>query len=259
VFQLTKWYLDIVTEQGDALIAYAARVQIGGVPLSYASVLVSRAAAAADHEDAGIRGVEGPSFAGDACAWQNEALGISGRWQRSSPSIERILVTGPEGSVAWTCHMPSARAEARYRDLALTGTGYVECLELSIPPWKLPFRTLRWGRHLSDQHSLVWIEWDDGRTGRWIWLDGHEQPDARLTATGIVGLAGNRELRLRESRDLRNRAVLSSLTRTIPALQRHLEGSLAGMHEHKQVSRSALVAAGHAIDDGWALHEVVTW
>jgi hypothetical protein len=32
------------------------------------------------------------------------------------------------------------------------------------------------------------------------------------------------------------------------------------MQEHKQLSRSSLVdAGGHALDAGWAIHEVVTW
>jgi hypothetical protein len=118
---------------------------------------------------------------------------------------------------------------------------------------------LRWGRHLSDRHALAWIEWDEGSTGRWAWLDGTEQPGARPVTTGIAGLTGDRELRLRDSRDVRNRGVLQGITRMLPALQGYAAGPLAGMREHKQLSRSALFAAGHAIDDGWALHEVVTW
>ena len=39
------------------------------------------------------------------------------------------------------------------------GTGYAERLELSIRPWRLPIRELRWGRFVSEGASMAWIDW----------------------------------------------------------------------------------------------------
>jgi hypothetical protein len=258
VFELTKWYLDIVTDEGDALIAYAARLNIEGLRVSYASTLFSRPAER-DIEKATIRGVTCPVLNSGECAWQSRPLDVEGTWHRESPAIERTLIETPDGSIRWTCHMPRARATFRHRQRALHGRGYVECLTMTVAPWKLPFRTLRWGRHTSDQHSLVWIDWDRGDAGRWIWLDGVEQPGARLADTGVTGLSGGGELHLRDSRDVRDRRVLAGISGVIRALRPHATSPLAGMHEHKQLSSSAITGTGHAMDRGEALHEVVTW
>jgi hypothetical protein len=75
------------------------------------------------------------------------------------PGDSTDLVNGPDGLINWTCHMPRAQATVQFHGEKIAGLGYVESLTLSIPPSKLPFRTLRWGRHLSDRHWLVWIGW----------------------------------------------------------------------------------------------------
>ncbi|HYR06446.1 MAG TPA: hypothetical protein VEQ60_01680, partial [Longimicrobium sp.] len=92
----------------------------------------------------------------------------------------------------------------------------------------------------------------------WIWMDGEEQPAAALVDAAPSRLNGGARLRLSSARDVRDRNVLESLTGLPAAMTRRIAGSLAGLHEHKQVSRSSLVIADHAIDQGWALHEVVT-
>jgi hypothetical protein len=45
-----------------------------------------------------------------------------------------------------------------------------------------------------------------------------------------------------------------------PVLAARVAGRLATMQEHNELSRSSLVdAGGRALDEGWAIHEVVTW
>lgn len=221
MFLLVKWYLDLVTDDGTALWAYSARLRWGALRLSYASVCRSVPGARLD-EAATIRGVVAPRL-------------------------------------DWLCQMPRARATVRWGDSTYVGLGYVESLRLTIPPGRPPFRTLRWGRHLSDRHALVWIEWEGGDPQRWVWLDGSEQRDARLTADGIAALDRGCELRLGSSRDLCDRPVVGSLARFLPAVARRAAGPLGSMREHKQLSRSSLLAPGQAPDLGWAIHEEVTW
>lgn len=257
MFRLLKWYLDVITDQGTVLILYAARVHWGRVRVGYASVLHA-SDVGPPREEGTIRRVEQPRLRGDVLTWQNEPLGICGRWQRDAPPIRRTLARGPDGAIRWTCHMPRARATVQCGDVAISGLGYVESLRLTIPPSKLPFRTLRWGRHVSLQHSLIWIDWAGGDDRRWVWLDGEEQPAATLTDAALSGLTGGGELRLHGAREVRDRQVLGSLTDVAPALTRRIAGGIAGMHEHKQVSRSSIVRGGQALDHGWALHEVVT-
>ena len=256
MFQLTKWYLDLVTDSGDAVIGYAARLTVAGVPLTYASML-SSCRGEANVEHANMRAVTFPSFTGDVCDWRQDAFEVAGRWERRAPPIVRSLLDDGSSAITWSCHMPSAHARLRVGNISLEGLGYVECLEATLPKLALPFRTLHWGRYLSPGHAMVWIQWDDGHDCRFVWLDGALQPDARIIANGITGLSNDRELRLHASRDLQRRAVVPAIGRVLPLLLPHIDASLAQMHEHKLLSRGRMFEAGQHVDEGWVLHEVV--
>ena len=256
MFRLHKWYLDVVTDTGDVLILYAGTVEWGRIAFDYASVLQYRDGVTRDVQS--VRRVAQPRLQADAVTWRSGPLRVEGQWIRDAPEIQRTLVNGPDGLINWTCHMPRAQATVQFHEEKIAGLGYVESLTLTIPPSKLPFRTLRWGRHLSDRHWIVWIGWTGCGDRLWIWMDGEEQPAAALVDGAPSRLDGGARLRLSSARDVRDRNVLESLTGLPAAMTPRIAGSLAGLHEHKQVSRSSLVIADHAIDHGWALHEVVT-
>jgi hypothetical protein len=257
LFHLLKWYLDLVTDQGTVLILYSARIRWGRLRVGYGSLLHADQGMP-EREASTIRRVEQPRLRAGVVTWQSAPLEVRGRWIGDAPPICRTLASGADGAIEWTCHMPRARASVLCGDRELTGLGYVESLDLTIPPSALPFRTLRWGRHVSSDHSVVWIDWIGQNTRRWIWLDGEEQPAATVEDSGIAGLAGEAALRLNGARDVRNRPVLASLTGISPSLLRRVAGGVAGMHEHKWLSRSSIVRAGQPLDRGWTLHEVVT-
>ena len=257
-FLLSKWYLDIVTGDGTVAILYAARLRWGRLSASYASLLHD-VPDGVRRECATIRRVERPRLLGDDLTWQNGRLGVWGTWRRAAPPIRRNLLRTASGAIQWACHMPLARATVRCGDAVLSGLGYVECLRLSLPPGKIPFNTLRWGHHVSDGRSLVWITWTGREQRRWVWLDGEEQPDAEVTDDGLRGLARGAALRVEACRVVRDRRVLAAIANVLPALGRRLAGPLARMHEIKRLDRSAINRATAATDRGWALHEVVTW
>jgi hypothetical protein len=259
MFSLHKWYLDVVTNRGDVVILYAARLRWGAFRIGYASVLEDTSDGG--HREAGTVGrLQVPRCRGDELTWQSDALDVEGRWQRESPPVRRrTLASTPNGMIRWACHMPRARATARVGRVTHEGRGYVESLSLTIPPWKLPFDELRWGRHTSDRHSLVWIDWRGSVARKWVWLDGEEQPEAVVTDTGISRLAGGAELHFRNGRDVVDRDVLASLTGVSPRLTRRVSGRLGTLHEHKRVDSSSIVCGGERQDGGWTVHEVVRW
>ena len=257
-FLLSKWYLDIVTEDGAVAILYAARLRWGRLRASYASLLLD-VPGGMPREHATIRQVERPRLLGDELTWQSDQLEVRGTWRRAAPPIRRNLLRTASGAIQWACHMPLARATVRCGDAVLSGFGYVESLRLSLPPWRIPFNTLRWGHHVSEGRSLVWIAWTGREQRRWVWLDGDEQPDAELTDDGLRGLAHGEALRVEACRVVRDRRVLAAIANVLPALGRRLAGPLARMHEIKRVDHSAFNRATATTDHGWALHEVVTW
>ena len=258
MFLLDKWYCDVVTDQGSGAILYAARLRWGPFRVGYAAFLCL-ADGTAPREQATRRHVVLPERDGDVATWSNRSLHIEGRWWRDAPPVERRLAEGPDGTIEWMCHMPRARASVHIGDAQLAGLGYVERLRLSIPPWKLPFRTLRWGRYLSSRHWLVWIDWDGSHSRRWAWLDGVEQPGAAFSADGLVGLDDDRQLVHEEGRDIRDQPVLATLRGPLPALARRLAGALERSHEHKRLAHGSILQAGRPVDRGWSVYEEVAW
>lgn len=258
MFTLLKWYLDLVTEDGAVFLGYAARLRWRRLALHYASSLVVDAAGAR-RERATARRTALPARGAGAFTWCCEPLGVAGRWTGRAPPIRRTLADTDAGAIRWACVAPRAEARVLCEGRALAGLGYVERLSLTIPPWRLPFDTLRWGRYLSSEHALVWIDWAGDPRRSWAWLDGKEQDGAQVMDHGVAGLDGGAELGIHGLRPIRERRVLASVTATLPALARVLPRSLAALAERKWVGRGELRAAGQPADRGWAVHEVVSW
>lgn len=258
-FSVDKWYVDLVTADGSAVVGYVLTVRWLGIDLQIASRLVVERSGRRDERSALGEGGT-PEIADGRLTWTSEALGLHAVWHALDAPIAQTLLTSPAGSVEWSCVMPRARATAVTRGARYEGLGYGEHLRLTLPPWALPFHRLRWGRHLSDRHALVWIEWDDGAALRHVWLDGERQTAARLAASGLAGLTEGRALRWDDHRDLTRRSVGDAIADVAPGLAAHVAGRLAAMQELKQLAQSTLVdAAGRPLDAGWSLHEVVTW
>jgi hypothetical protein len=130
----------------------------------------------------------------------------------------------------------------------IDGLGYVERLRLTLPPWELPIRELRWGRILSAAGSATWIDWRGPSPLRLALRDGR-----RVTA-GAVGdrvVDAGGPVRLAPVATLRD----ARLSRTLPlALRRALPRAGLGLEETKWLSRGTLEGA-----PGLAIHEVVRW
>lgn len=257
MFELDKWYLDLVTAEGTAVVLYSARLRWGAMRVGYAGRIVCRDGRT--EESSTVREAPPPRFDGSTLTWSNRQLAVAGVWQRQAPPIERMLARTDKGSVDWHCHLPRAQVRLTLDDRVLTGLGYTERLQISIPPWQLPFRRLRWGRHTSAGHSVVWIEWDDGRAGRWIWHNGVERAGAMLAAHRVAGLTGGAELTFGPDAAVRDHRLLAALAERLPELVRRAAGPLAAMYERKWLAPSAVNVPGSAPDPGWTLHEEVTW
>jgi hypothetical protein len=259
VFSLDKWYLDLVTDDGTAVVGYAIEVKWQAIRLRYASCLVAPADMPFSERTA-VGEAVWPVFENGRLSWTSESLGIHGEWRALDAPIAQTLYASQAGTIEWSCLVPRARVAIVTPSARYEGLGYAERLRLTLPPWALPFRALRWGRHTSDRHALVWIEWDGEHSMRAAWLDGEPQPLAHVVASGVAGLTHQRELRWHAGRDLCRRQVGATVAQVAPAVAALVAGRLATMQEHKQLSPSSLLGAGGGpIDEGWAMHEVVTW
>jgi len=169
-FELSKWYLDCVTDSGDVSIAYTGMVNWGPIRLHYSSLLESTAGlVGAKHS---LRPQGEPKFEECALRWRSGALKIDGEWQADSPEIRETIFVNDAGSIEWHCRMPRAQARLHNR----LGFGYAEHLNMTIAPWKLPIRTLRWGRFAAASDWIVWIDWLGEFTRRIVYWNGQIAP-----------------------------------------------------------------------------------
>ncbi len=258
MFTLAKWYLDVVSESGDAFIGYAARVRTGPISVDYGATLLAPAQGPA-REASVVRRVDFPRLDGGILDWDCRSLDVRGQWVRESPPIQRTLARWSTGAIRWSCLLPRSRATVRCGGQVLTGWGYAERLCLTVTPWSLPFHSLRWGRHVSDRHGAVWIDWDGADRRCWAWIDGAPITIDRFDDTGAPRLELGSSLELTNTRTLRDRSVLGSLADTLPGPMLRLAGPLGRMREHKRLARSSLHCDDGPIDRGWTIYEEVTW
>lgn len=258
MFCLTKWYLDLVTDEGAALIAYAASLEWAGVRVQFASTLLSRAGRIPIEATAWSQVVL-PVLDGKTIRFDHDALHLSGEWQREAAPIEANLLDDNAGRLHWDCLMPSAAATVILDGETLTGRGYAERLTMTRLPWALPFSHLRWGRFLSPSRALVWIDWSGGTSHRWVWLDGIPEPNALLDEAGVRNLSAGCTLRFTSGRELCDRRALQVISRHLPSLDTLLVGPVRNLRERKRLDRGTLDRDGAPSEEGWAIHEVVSW
>ncbi len=258
-FSLSKWYLDAVSDAGEVFIGYRATVRWGRLGFPYASTLAAGAGEARTR--ATVKSEEEPILREGVLAWASSPLGVKGRWHAlAAAKVARTLYESPEGSVSWRCVLPAARCELVRGGQSFSGLGYVEHLSSTLPPWKLPIDTLRWGRFLTEAHSVVWIDWrketEGGPPRSWIFFDGREvrgevSEESVFFEGGRVSLPASGRLVLRSGR-------LSYLLRNLPISLRTspLARALA-MHETKWRTRGCIELPGKPRAAGWAIHEIV--
>jgi len=252
-FFLSKWYLDAVGETGEVFIGYRAALRWMKIDVAYASALTAKQGGVGS--SATIRPSGEPEPREGAIAWVEPGLEVSGTWRGAAPPIVRTLYESSEGAVVWRCLLPSAQARIHRGETLLHGLGYAEHLSMTIPPWRLPIDTLRWGRFLSTEHAIVWIEWES-REGRrtWVFVDGTEVR-GEVSEEGIFFDGGKLRLPVPGRLTLRD-GRLSHLLGDLP-LPRPFTLRALAIHETKWRTRGALERLGAPPVEGWAIHEVV--
>ncbi len=248
VFELTKWYADAVSADGDFWLGYCAHLRCGRFSIPYSSVLD---AAGQRHS---LTGWQPDLSRASEIRWVAPSLAIDARWRRGPTEIHRRLLEGKHGIVDWRCLVPGSAAST----CAVAGLGYVECLRLTIPPWRLPIRKLRWGRFLSSRHSLIWIDWQGEVSIRLVFQNGHEAVPIRLDDDEILLGDGTRAT-FDRGLTIRHGALGATVLDAIPGLRRVAPARIFQVEERKWRSRSTLTVPGEDADYGWSIHEVVEW
>lgn len=254
-FALTKWYLDCVDEDGTAFIGYSARLSYRGTGVSYASTLL-RDASGLVLTRTSLRRSAPPLTAGSTVSWVHRPLAVAGIWHATAPPVSRTLFERHGGAVAWNCMQPLSRARVQPGShRPVSGWGYAESLEITIPPWQLPFDHLRWGHFMADGGALVWIQWQGEHDATWVFVDGAETASATVDDGRVKGRG--LDLRLDRCCVLREGSLGSTTLGRGTVLTRLLPVSILRTFEQKWLSRAVLQRGASPPVAGWAIHETV--
>jgi len=256
-FLLTKWYLDCVAESGDAAILYVADLRWDALTVHYGSLLTVLGGMIGFTSS--LRGGAAPEVQDRKIEVSLPHLDVEGTWHALRSPIQRTVFESEHGSVEWRCLQPMSQAELLFRGTArLTGRGYAECLTLSILPWKLPMNELHWGRFLSEQDALVWIDWRGPHRQRVVFHNGGECQVKSVTESEIVFANSDTRLELDRGLVLRQGRLGDTVFSGISRLARLLPRSMLSVNECKWRSRGVMHSSGGE-SSGYAIHEVVKW
>ena len=154
---------------------------------------------------------------------------------------------------------PKATAKVSIKNQhQLKGLGYVEHLLMSLPPWRLPLDELRWGRFLSDEDALVWIDWRGETNIKLVFLNGAQVESPEVSEHEIVLGLEETSLALDDDRIMREGPLIKTALSMIPGLQKLIPLRSLRANECKWRSRGIL-RRGEYLSVGWAIHEIVRW
>ena len=257
-FELSKWYADCATEEGDAAILYCAELRSRRLAIPYASLLTHRRGRPS-RALYSLR--KQPLYLGDTeIRWESRVWSAAGCWHAAAGAIREVLFDSPAGTLEWHCLAPRAAAEIRLEGGELfRGWGYVEHLRLTVPPWRLPITRLIWGRFISAADTLIWIDWQGSYNRRLVLENGQHVNAQSISSREVVLGGGETVLSLEAGEVLREGALGGTALSAIPRVERLFPASMLGVRERKWLSRAVLRRCGDPESTGMAIHEVVEW
>lgn len=258
-FELSKWYADCVTEDGDALILYSAELRWRWPAIHYTSLLTHHGGRPARSRFS-LRKQPPPEARDGGIEWKSRAWKAEGRWRDPGSAIREVLFDSPAGSLEWDCVAPRSFAQLRIAgDGEFRGWGYVERLRLSLAPWRLPIHQLRWGRFINATDALVWIDWRGPYSRQAVYWNGAAVSARTIGDREIVLADGDAVLSLDAAATLREGPLRATALAVLPNLERLFPARILKVREQKWLSRATLRRPGRPDSTGMAIHEVVEW
>lgn len=260
-FYLKKWYFDVTAEDGRVLIGYAAHLHWYMFKVSYGSYIY-RDVAGKTQRDSRFRETQELIVQGDLITWQDPKFGITGSWKKLAPAVQCRIHDSAAGHVDWHCHQPAAEVQVQFKNEALLqGMGYVECLEMDLPPWKMEFSALRWGRFAQAEAPLIWIEMRGNPDRVWVFEGQNLIKNAHITENRIELPDQNKVLCLENPVVLENtdkiRETIDLLIAWMPGIDRFTPLNFLQAQESKWCSEGTLYINGVKAYSGKVIHELV--
>jgi hypothetical protein len=255
-FRLTKWYFDCVEPGGRVVIGYWVSLAWGGLSIPWSSVTLYAPNAPPSRRSGMVRADE-PLRDGRSLWWDASGVGcaLEAELLQTGPAI--CLLSRDDGDVDWSCVAPAAAVRARLDGHApVEGFGYIERLVVTLLPWHLPIRELRWGRWIAADaaRSLVWIDWRGDAPATWVLCDGALRRGGAVSETQIR--AGGETLEIANQRVLHARR-LDDVIRAIGPLRSLVPPTLLATEDTRWAGQGVLSGPEGRCVAGTAISELV--
>ncbi|MBS1555255.1 MAG: hypothetical protein JSU09_10040 [Bacteroidetes bacterium] len=253
-FLLEKWYLDITNEEGQVFIGYAAKVKWGNTSLGYNGYL-SKGLDQQISSKSSFGNFYEPKYENIDLRWRTDfgdgAWGLEG-----TPIIEDLLET-EKGGIVWSCLLQKSMATFKLREATITGLGYVEKIQLTLPPWQFPIDQLLWGRYVSQSNGIVWIEWRGSIPKKLIYFNGEPQLVSMIGDT-VIHFA-EYQLIFESSFNLRSGSIGNTVFSAFKNIMAMFPARVFRLTEKKFAGSATLKYKGEQVDRGSYIHEIVDW
>jgi hypothetical protein len=189
---------------------------------------------------------------GQMLCW--EAPGLHATWTRQDEELRATVFCSEAGVVEWRCAVP--KGSARMNEIG--GLGYAEHLRMTVAPWNLPIRTLRWGRFLTPRTTLIWIDWVGPFATRIVFLNGRRVLAEALDDSALL-LDNEVRISFDRAQVIRQGSLGSTVFAAVRGIGRIAPARMFRVEECKWKSRASMHSPGAPAEAGWCIHEVVHW
>jgi hypothetical protein len=258
-FALTKWYMDCVDADGRTAIAYSTTLTWRGLSVNWHS-LATAEPGTPPMERTTTGSIAAPAIENGDITWDAGSLESRFTCQSRTAPIARRLLDNSDGTIDWCCESSCANVTVeRAGHKPIRGRGYVECLTMTLPPWRLPIETLRWGRWIGDavDRSVVWIDWRGPHPLTAVFANGHPQANAVVADAGLT--LDGATLSFGRAETLYARSLGDALGVLRPVLAPLLPSAWFALEDRKQMCRATLQSGERDAVEGWAILETVNW
>jgi hypothetical protein len=255
IFHLQKQYFDGIDSNGNTFILYYAQLKLLNIPIHYSSKIIASESYLS--EKSTLRKTIVPR---ENRQFQNDRLNckLTYQNQKDFPPIEEILWEEKDKYIKWKVFLPHAIFQFTNEDETWKGLGYSETLELNFVPWKLPISTLKWGRFLSENHSVIWVEWLGKFPLQKVYVNGQILNEKTIiTESGIQIPTEDISIQFLNPESLKNEK-LQKIANRYPFLNLFFYKRFLESKEMKFKSKS-IIQTQNSTENGYSLYEIVEW
>lgn len=253
-FLLKKWYLDAADYQGNVFIGYCLSLRWKKLTLHGYQLLQHSLKNGVKTKGGFTKEILPIYKNSNQLIWQPKSLQAA--WISSANSLNEVLFNSEQGRIKWQCLQPKAKAKIELPEFSFTGWGYTELIEITIPVWKLPFKSLYWGRCHTDNHYLVWIKWEGNTNQNLVWHNGKRSNNIVITDKEIRG--SNFRLKLGKNIPLRQGALINTILKPFRKITK-LFPEVTFLAEENKWYNQGLLETNLATEPATIIYEKVLW